>query len=122
MNQDAEIILCFEERLMLQRELEQAELLLDSCYSIIGTCENLNRINNLVIDSYKRSIKEYDNKNYILTQKLVVEKDYADKLEDKLDEAYKKSYKSKIRNTILFTIGGTVIAALLTTVIVKSVL
>lgn len=120
--QDKQILKCFEERKFLKEQYVIDSLVIDDNIKLINTCLESNKVNQVLIQGLNEEIELYQHQESILLGKLVVEKDINSKLMTRLNEFNQKERKRKTRNLILFTATGVIITGLLTGLIVKSVL
>ena len=120
--QDKQILECFEERKFLRLQAVEDSSVIESALSALEVCSIANLSNRKLINNYQEQVDLYQHQESLLVRRLVIEKDLNNNLLSKVQVLEKKDKARKTRNTILYTVGGILLAGLLTGIIVKSVL
>ena len=119
---DKRIIVCFEERELLRKELFFCDQGIDSLFDIINTYERNLTLTQSMFEVQRQRTNACIIAKDILQERIKIQNEINVDLKLNYNKLILKNKRNKKRNNILFTIGGIVLAGVTAGLIVKSVL
>lgn len=119
---DKRIIVCFEERELLRKELFSCDQNIDSLFNIISMYDRNLTLTQSIFEVQRQRTNACITARDILQEKIRIQNNINMSLKLDYNKLIVKNKRRKKRNNILFTIGSIVLAGVTVGLIIKSVL